>query len=369
MRCCLFALVALSLGVNAMPHAPRVVRKSTSVGGQKPFSFPLANGFPNIAQGSDALTEIEKQAHGTLPNGASPTEIADNSVAVWQLIAFNELFEVAYFSNLIENITDGISGYELASPAARNVITTALEAVRAQEEIHALGANGILQAAGRDPISPCEYIFPVDDLDSAINFASVFTDIVLGTLQEALKVFGSDGDAVFLGLVGSVIGQEGEQNGFYRTVDKSALPPSTQPLLTASSGPFLLSALYQTVIVPGSCPDSLPIPVFGALDVDTSYIKAQTQELEFSFYTNETTVSTEGLSLVYINGQNTPVVEKLSNVRLVDDYVHFTATFPYQEYVMDGLTIAAVTNSVGPFSDASDVAAATLYGPGIIELA
>lgn len=57
------------------------------------------------------------------------------------------------------------------------------------------------------------------------------------------------------------------------------------------------------------------------------------------------------------------------NNRLVDDYVHFTASFPYQEYVMDGLTIAAVTNSVGPFSDASDVAAATLYGPGIIELA
>jgi hypothetical protein len=36
---------------------------------------------------------------------------------------------------------------------------------------------------------------------------------------------------------------------------------------------------------------------------------------------------------------------------------------------MDGLTIAAVTNSVGPFSDASDVAAVTLYGPGIIEVA
>lgn len=36
---------------------------------------------------------------------------------------------------------------------------------------------------------------------------------------------------------------------------------------------------------------------------------------------------------------------------------------------MDGLTIAAITNSIGPFSDASDVTAATLFGPGIIEVA
>ena len=56
------------------------------------------------------------------------------------------------------------------------------------------------------------------------------------------------------------------------------------------------------------------------------------------------------------------------NNRIFDDYVHFTAPFPYQEYEMDGLTIAAVTDNVGPFSDASEVAAVTLYGPGIIEV-
>jgi hypothetical protein len=316
MRCSAFSTVLLSLGVAALPQALHVLEKSTSVEVQKPFSFPLANGFPNISLGSDALIEIQKQAHGTLPNGPLPAEISDNSATVWQLIAFNELFEVAYFSNLIENITNGVSGYELASPAALNVISTALEAVRAQEELHALGANGILQAAGHDPINPCEYVFPVENLDSAINFASVFTDIVLGTLQEALKVLGANGDEVdFLGLVGSVIGQEGEQNGFYRAFDKSAMPPSTQPLLTASSSPYLLSSLHQMVIVPGSCPNSLPIPVFGALNVDTRYPKAQTQDMKFSFYTNETNFKTEDLSLVYINQLNVPVVEELSNVR------------------------------------------------------
>jgi hypothetical protein len=35
---------------------------------------------------------------------------------------------------------------------------------------------------------------------------------------------------------------------------------------------------------------------------------------------------------------------------------------------MYGLTIAAVTNSTGPFANATEVAGATLYGPGLIEV-
>jgi hypothetical protein len=35
---------------------------------------------------------------------------------------------------------------------------------------------------------------------------------------------------------------------------------------------------------------------------------------------------------------------------------------------VNGLTIAAVTNSAGPFESASEVAAATLFGPGLIEV-
>ncbi|KAJ6090274.1 hypothetical protein N7486_009089 [Penicillium sp. IBT 16267x] len=113
---------------------------------------------------------------------------------------------------------------------------------------------------------------------------------------------------------------------------------------------------FSPLIVPGSYPDSLPVPVFGALN-----------ELRFSFYINETNYNTEDLSLVYINGQNSSVVEKLSNV-IDNNYVHFTALFPYQQYQIDGLTIAALTNSVGPFSNTTNVAAATLYGPRIIEV-
>ena len=61
----------------------------------------LANshkGFPDIDNPSDALTKIEEQAHGTIPNasmpanGTVPPPPQPDSVNSLGFIAFNELF-------------------------------------------------------------------------------------------------------------------------------------------------------------------------------------------------------------------------------------------------------------------------------------
>ena len=158
-----------------------------STGGQVPFKFPLANGFPDIKVPSQALTDIEKIARGTLPNGALPTHLNASSVGVFSVIATNELFEVAYFTSLINNITNNVPGYEIGSPKVREFVLNTLTTVQAQEELHAIGANGILASAGAKTIAPCEYVFPVDNFDDAITLAFTFTDVVLGTLQDAQK--------------------------------------------------------------------------------------------------------------------------------------------------------------------------------------
>ena len=46
----------------------------------------------------------------------------------------------------------------------------------------------------------------MDNLDDAINLARTFTDVVLGTLQDAQSAFATDGDAELVPLIGSVIG-------------------------------------------------------------------------------------------------------------------------------------------------------------------
>lgn len=49
---------------------------SSTSAGQSVFKFPLANGFPNIQIPSSALTAIEQQAMGTLPNSPLPKSLA-----------------------------------------------------------------------------------------------------------------------------------------------------------------------------------------------------------------------------------------------------------------------------------------------------
>jgi hypothetical protein len=75
-----------------------------------PFSYPLANGFPKINVTS--LEEIFKLAGGTTPNVSPLTSLKDGRVQTLQLIAANELLEIAFFTELLQNITSHVPGYE-----------------------------------------------------------------------------------------------------------------------------------------------------------------------------------------------------------------------------------------------------------------
>ena len=72
--------------------------------------------------------------------------------------------------------------------------------------------------------------------------------------------------------------------------------------------------------------------------------------------------------LVYTNQQNVPVVMPLQNVQSSGSAVTFSVDFPYEKYELNGLTIAAITSSAGPFANATEVASATVFGPGLIEI-
>jgi hypothetical protein len=103
-------------------------------------------------------------------------------------------------------------------------------------------------------IQPCRYIFPVDNFDDAIALAQAFTDVVLGVLPVAQAVFAADGgdEAALVATGGSVIGQEGEQNGYNRFLQKKVT--SASPHLTRGVPQFAYTVISQ-FNVPGSCPN------------------------------------------------------------------------------------------------------------------
>jgi len=59
-----------------------------------PFKFPLPDVFPT--PNPTQLAEIEKEAQGTLPNTPLPTSLKSTGITTLQLLALNEIFEVAY---------------------------------------------------------------------------------------------------------------------------------------------------------------------------------------------------------------------------------------------------------------------------------
>ncbi|KAK4504536.1 hypothetical protein PRZ48_005452 [Zasmidium cellare] len=249
--------------------------------GQIPFEFPLPNGFPTIQVPSQSLLDIEKQAHGTLPNGALPTSLADASATTFQAIAFGELFEVAYFTSLINNITASVPGYEFTNDKARSTVFDALLAIQAQEELHAIGVNAILSSAKRTPVEP--YI------------------------------------------------------------------PSALPFLTRSAGPFAYSYINQNFIVPGTCKPPIDVPIFRPLHVGGKCFEPRDHDIQFSFTKDGSGEDIDNLSMIFISQQNLPVVRGLGNVTVEGDEVRFVVGLPFQEGLMNGLTIVAVTKTAGPF--------------------
>ncbi|KAI1837629.1 hypothetical protein DTO006G1_3107 [Penicillium roqueforti] len=323
-------------------------------------AHPLPDGLPTPSPSE--LEVIEQNSHGTLSNAPPPVGISQGGITNLKLIAFNELFEVAFFDQLIKNITDRALGYRFADEDDYDFVLDGLKVILAQEELHALDANNALAHVGIDPIQPCRYTFPVHDFDTAISLATTFTDVVLGTLQDVVEKFAIGGDFALTRGVSSIIGQEGEQQGWFRIMQGKV--PSELPFLTTSDLNFAFTAI-QSFVVPGTCPniDSIPLKTFAHLNVIIPPT-ADTKNIKFSF-DNQKGIDPSTLWLTYINQQNLPIVESLRVISKEDETITAEALFPYDAHQMNGFTIAAVTTAKGPFPNAYSVAKATLAGPGL----
>ncbi|KAJ4320415.1 hypothetical protein N0V94_003386 [Neodidymelliopsis sp. IMI 364377] len=326
--------------------------------------FPLANGFPNPNREDEI--QIQDSAHGTLPNGPPPPALSAEGVTNLKLIALNELFEVAFFTELIYNVTNKVSGYDLGM--GHDYMLDSLNAILNQEELHVLNANGALEHFNQEKIQPCKYNFPVTDFQSAIALAGTFTDVVLGTLQDVNQIFAKNQDDGLVRAVTSVVGNEAEQEGFFRLMQKKR--PSSQPFITTATRDFAFTAI-QDFVLPDSCPNiaTIPLKKFKPLSVETKTIPAETQNLKFSFAMKDAGMyDTNDMRLTWLNAQNQPIVKKFENVKMENEKVFFEAQFPYDDFLMNGLTIAAVTMGAEEFADADKVAEATVFGPGLIEV-
>jgi hypothetical protein len=85
----------------------------------------ISNLFPD-----QRLESIEKFARGTLPNIEIP-KVSSESIKSLQLLAFAELFEIAFFTDLLSNVTSGIKGFQIKDPLNRAIMVESLIAILA----------------------------------------------------------------------------------------------------------------------------------------------------------------------------------------------------------------------------------------------
>jgi hypothetical protein len=111
--------------------------------------------------------------------------------------------------------------------------------------------------------------------------------------------------------------------------------------------------------------DAIGLTAFPALTVETTP-KAQNSTQLLSI---EGTVSASNASIAYVSGQNTPVTVPISNVNTQGGTTYFFASFPYDAGFARGLTIGALVHGANAtFNSTAAVAAATIYGPALIEI-
>ncbi|KAJ5312787.1 hypothetical protein N7508_003617 [Penicillium antarcticum] len=345
-----FHILPILLGVSYVLAAP------LNVSGHK----NLPNGL--ITPSPSELETIEENAHGTLPNGPTPLSISEGGIVSLQMIAMNAMFEVSFFDALIENITAEVPGYRFASDDDKQFILSGLEVILAQEELQVLDSNNHLAHFGIEPMLPCQYSIPVNNFDAAIEIAVKFTDVALGVLQDVVERYALGSDFTLARQISSLIGEKGEQQGWFRIMQGKV--PSELPYPTTGDVHFAFSAV-QNFAIPGSCPNvhTFPFEPFEPLHV-IRIPGARTGNVLVSFVDHQN-ISDSSLWMTYINQQNLPVVEPLQVVTRTGNEVVAEALFPYEAHEMNGLTIAAVTTTDGPFVNSYEVTKVTLAAPGL----
>jgi hypothetical protein len=115
------ALCSLAALSTAAPVERRSNNNNVSDEFQGIDSFPTSN--------DQQILDIEQRAHGSLSNSTPPAAVDPDTIISLQVIAAQEQFEVAFFQQLLTNITNNEPGFMIRNSNARTLGLNALTAI------------------------------------------------------------------------------------------------------------------------------------------------------------------------------------------------------------------------------------------------
>ena len=217
-----------------------------------------------------------------------------------------------------------------------------------------------LAGSGYAQVKPCEYEFPVNSFSEAMDTADDFAMLLMAAISSVIVDFGSTPQIV--NLFSSVLGQEGQQDGYLRWL--KSVVPNENPFLTSTTLSYVYSHIHQHFVVPGTCPQQLNFPIYNRL---TPLESPPAKNTTISFSTTQPHVNST-YSIAYMSGQNLPVVVSLSKITEHGDLTTLEASFPFEAGFSRGLTVAALVHGSTSFGNVSQVADKTVAGPAVIQV-
>ena len=160
----------------------------------------------------------------SLSNAPPPAHFAADDIRSFEVVQLVETFQVYFVTQLLVNVTNNVTGFEIPDAAAKADVIAKLTTIQRQQQFHALAAGGALQHFNMSQIQPCVFKSPAVDFPSAIQTISNVTALVISTLQDVAVKVGKNGDTEVVCTVVSIAGQEGEEAGVYRICVNNLIP-------------------------------------------------------------------------------------------------------------------------------------------------
>jgi len=353
----ILGLAASALGVSARPSPARMAKRDEA-------SFN--NGFPKPS--AQQLLAIEEIAGGTLTNSTPPANASSFAETFFTVVAHGEGMESFFFRDFAWNITNGVKGYEVPHGFHKDEVIDNFARIQAIEQLHTINANNILNKFFNFTITPCtRYNFPVHDFQSGLQFAETLTGNVFGALGFGALNLGINGDTGFIRAVVATATEEGEQQGYFRTLQHK--PASGQPFTGLSNAVVTVSA-FSHIADLTSCPDIgripiKPLPPLTPIDTFETVDKTIRYTIDASIYNSGT-----NYFIAIMNSLNVPVVVPTTFVSNTNGVVTLSAEWPYTEHLLNEFSTIILTNTnVGLTSiDAVTATGVAVAGPAFVVL-
>jgi hypothetical protein len=286
-------------------------------------------------QDNSTIDALERAANSRLPEVQLPATISDSTKSLLQFMTIWNEIEVSAYHNTTEALAKNATGYADFNRWNKTEIVGILDNHQAESQLWLHYTTSLLAHYNISEATGCRFKAPLTGfrlLNDILAFQQLNT-LFIDSLQDASSSL-SPAEKNLIPILWSMATTRAEQTAFYRLFNNEF--PSERAFMTSIPPSLSYSSITQVL---RSCPFPLSTiyPVAAPLFADHAGDG-------FTFCTDLSRVphETEDLWLEITVGLQESIRVEVANVSFNGSIVEFEARWPRQEYILEGMVVAAL---------------------------